>query len=52
MAEDAADVELMIDVTVKSVGDTTIDAAAKRSVVTDGEGATAQVTDTGLQAEG
>ena len=51
MAEDAADVELMIDVTVKSVGDTTIDAAADRSVVTDGEGATAQVTDTGLQAK-
>ena len=52
MAADAADGELMIDVTVKSVGDTTIDAAASRSVVTAGEGATAQVTDTGLQAKG
>ena len=49
MAADAAGAELMIDVTVKSVGDTTIDAAASRSVVTTGEGATAQVTDTGLQ---
>ena len=52
MAADAADVELMIDVTVKSVGDTTIDAEASRSVVTAGEGAKAQVTDTGLQAKG
>ena len=52
MAADAADVELLIDVTVKSVGDKTIDAEAPRSVVTTGEGATAQVTDTGLQAKG
>ena len=51
MAADAADGELMIDVTVKSVGDTTIDAAADRSVDTAGEGATAQVTDTGLQTK-
>ena len=49
MAAEAADVELLIDVTVKSVGDKTIDAEAPRSVVTTGEGATAQVTDTGLQ---
>ena len=53
MAAEAADAELMIVGTVKSVGDTTtIDAAASRSVETAGEGATAQVTDTGLQAEG
>ena len=51
MAADAADAELLIDVTVKSVGDKTIDAAADRSVVTTGEGATEQVTDTGLQPE-
>ena len=51
MAADAADVELMIVGTVKSVGDKSIDAEAPRSVVTTGEGATAQVTDTGLQAK-
>ena len=52
MAADAADAELMIVDTVKSVGDTTtIDAAAIRSVDTAGEGATAQVTDTGLQTK-
>ena len=51
MAADAADVELLIVDTVKSVGDKTIDAAAPRSVVTTGEGATEQVTDTGLQPE-
>ena len=51
MAADAADAELLIVGTVKSVGDKTIDAAAPRSVVTTGEGATEQVEDTGLQPE-
>ena len=48
-AETAANAELIIVGTVKTVGDTSIDAVAPRSVVTTGEGATAQVTDTGLQ---
>ena len=51
MAEDAAGGELKIDDTMKSVGGTTIDAKAKRSVVTIGEGTAAQTTDTGLQAK-
>ena len=51
MAADAAGSELMIVDTVKRVGDKTIDAAASRSVVTTGEGADAQVEDTGLQAK-
>ena len=48
-AETAAMAELMIVDTVKTVGGTDLDAAAPRSVVTIGEGATAQVEDTGLQ---
>ena len=49
MSMDAAEGELMIVDTVKSVGSTEIDAGAARSVVTVGEGADAQITDTGLQ---
>ncbi|MDE0030016.1 MAG: transferrin-binding protein-like solute binding protein [Deltaproteobacteria bacterium] len=44
-------VELKIDGTVKSVGDTSIDATAARSVVTADEGNDAQTKDTGLQAK-
>ena len=51
-AETAANAELIIVGTVKTVGDTSIDADAPRSVVTAGEAPTAQVTDTGLQAKG
>ena len=51
-SKDAADAELMIVDTVKTVGDTSIDAAASRSVVTTGEGESAQVEDTGLQKKG
>ena len=43
--------ELMIVGTVKTVGGTSIDAAASRSIVTTGEGTTAQVEDTGLQVK-
>ena len=43
MAKDAADAELMIVDTVKRVGGTSIDAEASRSVVTAGEGESAQV---------
>ncbi len=51
---EAANAELMIDGTVKSVGGTdgtSIDATAARSLVTTGEGANAQTVDTGLQAK-
>ena len=45
----AAMAELKIVGTVKTVGGTDLNAKAPRSVVTTGEGAAAQVTDTGLQ---
>ena len=51
-AATAAMAELTIEGTVKTVGDTSIDAAADRSVVTTGEDETAQVVDTGLQLKG
>ena len=44
-----ATMELKIDGTMKSVGDTTIDADAPNNVVTTGTGATAKTVDTGLQ---
>ena len=44
---DAADGELMISGTMKSVGDTTVDAAAGPSTVTVGEGNSARTTQTG-----
>ncbi len=47
-AADAAKMELMIDGTMKSVGDTTVDAAAPNSEVTTGTGAAAQKAITGL----
>lgn len=49
-ATDAAKTELMIDGTVKSVGDSTVDAMAGASSVTTGTGATAQTVVTGLIA--
>ena len=48
----AAMAELEIVGTVKTVGDTSIDAAASRSVETTGEGDSQQVSDTGLQLKG
>ena len=48
MASEAAMMELMIDGTMKSVGDTTIDAEAPRSEVTSGSGEDKQITITGL----
>ena len=47
-AEDAADAELMIAGTVKSVGGTSLDATAPASQVTAGVGDDAQTTRTGL----
>ena len=47
-AMEAADMELMIDGTMKSVGDTTVDAGAPRTVVTSGSGDDEQTTITGL----
>ena len=47
-AETAANAELMIVGTVKTVGGTSLDATAAASTKTDGEGETAQVTRTGL----
>ena len=49
-AMDAADTELMIDGTVKSVGDTTVDAMAGASSVTTGSGKAAKTVVTGLIA--
>ena len=47
-AETAAMAELMIDGTMKSVGETSIDAMAGASVVTTGSGKNAQTVNTGL----
>ena len=47
MAMDAADGELMISGTMKSVGDTTVDATAGASTVTVGEGSSARTVRTG-----
>ena len=51
MAADAAGGELMIDGTMKSLGDTTVDAEAANQVVTTTVGETTQVVDTGLQED-
>ena len=51
MAADAAGGELMIDGTMKSVGDTTVDAEAANQVVTTTIGGKTRVADTGLQDE-
>ena len=51
MAMDAVDGELMIDGTMKSVGDTTIDAEAPNQVITTTIGGKTSVADTGLQGE-
>ena len=50
-AETAAAMELMISGTMKSVGDSTVDATAGKSTVTVGTGASAQTTITGLLSE-
>ena len=48
MAKEAAEMELKIVGTMKSVGDTTLDAGAPMTVVTSGSGDTEQVVQTGL----